>query len=61
VALPNREAIFSPYCSSIYEDLPLNYLINYAIISNLDDLRHMELVGFAASGAKVFEGSRQLR
>ena len=27
---PNGQAFYSPFCSSIYEDAPLNYLVDYA-------------------------------
>ena len=52
---PNGLALFSPYCSSIYEDAPNNYLIDYAIISNLGPQQFMELVGLSSSGATVFD------
>jgi hypothetical protein len=52
---PNEQSLFSPYCSSIYEDSPNNYLIDYAIINNLGSTFFMELLGLSASGAKVFD------
>lgn len=51
----NGQSLFSPYCSSIYEDLPSHYLIDYAIISNLPGGQYMELLGLEPSGAKVFD------
>jgi hypothetical protein len=51
---PNGQALYSPYCSSIYEDLPSNYLIDYAILNFALPERNMELLGLTASGAKVF-------
>ncbi len=52
---PNGLGLYSPFCSSIYEDQPLNYLIDYAIISNLGASQFAELLGLSASGAKVFD------
>jgi arylsulfate sulfotransferase len=52
---PNAQSLFSPFCSSIYEDLPNNYLIDYSIISNLGSTQFMELIGLSASGARVFD------
>lgn len=52
---PNGLSLYSPFCSSVYEDWPLNYLVDYAIISNLGPTQFMELLGLAASGAKVFD------
>ncbi len=51
----NAESLFSPFCSSVYEDLPNNYLIDYSIISNLGSTQFMELIGLSASGARVFD------
>ena len=55
---PNGESLFSPFCSSVYEDSPSNYLIDYAIINNLGGARgtlYMELLGLGSSGATVFD------
>ncbi len=52
---PNSQSLFSPYCSSIYEDSPNNYLIDYAIITNLGSTQFMELLGLSSSGATVFD------
>ena len=30
---PRNQSIHSPICSSVYEDAPLNYLIDYAIVN----------------------------
>ena len=52
---PNGQSLFSPYCSSVYEDSPNNYLIDYAIIFNLGSTRFMEILGLSSSGATVFD------
>ena len=52
---PNAQSLFSPFCSSVYEDAPDNYLIDYAIISNLGSTTFMELLGLSSSGATVFD------
>ena len=52
---PNNQSIFSPFCSSIYEDSPLNYLIDYAIIMNITPPDNLaEILGLDASGNKIF-------
>lgn len=51
----NGQSLFSAYCSSVYEDLPSNYLIDYAIISNLGPNPYAELLGLDATGAKIFD------
>lgn len=51
---PNGQTLYSPFCSSVYEDSPLNYLVDYSIISNLGPI-YMELLGLDASGAKIFD------
>ena len=52
---PNGQSLFSPYCSSVYEDLPNSYLIDYAIIINLGTTSYSELLGLEPSGATVFD------
>ena len=51
---PIDESIDSPFCGSVYEDLPLNYLIDYAYIPT-GDVINARVVGVEASGAKVFD------
>ena len=46
---------FSPFCSSVYEDSPNNYLIDYSIITNLGSSQLMELVGVSSSAETVFD------
>ncbi|MEO8439892.1 MAG: aryl-sulfate sulfotransferase [Spartobacteria bacterium] len=53
---PMDESVNSPYCGSVYEDLPLNYLIDYAYVT-LDptQARHARVVGVDATDTKVFD------
>jgi len=45
----------SPICSSIYEDAPLNYLIDYSDINGpIAPEQFAELVGLDAAGEKIF-------
>ena len=52
---PKGESLFSPFCSSVYEDSPNNYLIDYSIITNLGIDQLMELVGVSSSAETVFD------
>jgi arylsulfate sulfotransferase len=53
---PNGQAFYSGYCSSVYEDVPLNYLIDYAIINNIaPPALFAEVLGLDASGNKIFD------
>lgn len=53
---PMEESINSPYCSSVYEDLPLNYLIDYAYVIKVPgQALHARVAGLDATGAKVFD------
>ncbi len=49
-----EQSVFSPFCSSIYEDAPLNYLIDYAIIFG-GPVTTAELLGLDAAGNKIFD------
>ena len=53
---PMNQSIHCPYCSSVYEDAPFNYLIDYAIVNNgLPGLPEFaELLGLNAAGEKIF-------
>ena len=51
---PMDESVDNPYCGSVYEDLPLNYLVDYAYILENQAL-HARLVGLDATGSKVFD------
>jgi arylsulfate sulfotransferase len=52
---PNGETLYSPFCSSTYEDGRSDYLIDYAIISNLGSQTFAELVGLDGQTNKVFD------
>ena len=51
----NGQSLYSPFCSSIYEDAPFNYLVDYAIISNLGAQQLAELLGLDSAGNKIFD------
>ncbi len=52
---PMDESVFSPFCGSVYEDLPLNYLVDYAFVSTPpDQTRYARVLGLDATGEKVF-------
>ena len=51
---PMDASVDSPYCGSVYEDLPLNYLVDYAYVLG-DLVLHARLVGLDATGEKVFD------
>lgn len=48
------QAFNSPYCSSVYEDGPLNYVVDYAILKAFTPPQMAELLGLDASGTKIF-------
>jgi arylsulfate sulfotransferase len=53
---PNNQALFSPFCSSVYEDSALNYLVTYSFINNVaPPLLLAEILGLDAAGNKVFD------
>lgn len=49
---PNGESIFSGFCSSVYEDAPLNYLIDYAVA---DGGTTAILMGLNSAGNQDFD------
>ena len=52
----NGQIIYSPICSSVYEDAPLNYLIDYAT-NNIDfqtGIGSAELLGLDRAGNRIF-------
>ena len=52
---PMDESVFSPFCSSVYEDAPLNYLVDYSLVSYIgDENSYSQLLGLDAAGEKVF-------
>ncbi len=52
---PNPADIFSPFCSSIYEDDPYNYLVDYAVLGGVGANSLAEIYGLDADGKKVFD------
>jgi hypothetical protein len=54
-----NQTLKSPYCSSVYEDHSLNYLVDYAMIGGDNPTGGgeglAELFGLTASGVKVFD------
>jgi arylsulfate sulfotransferase len=48
------QAFYSPFCSSVYEDAPSNYLVDYAILNLATPPTLAELLGLDASGVKIF-------
>lgn len=49
------QAILCPICGSIYEDAPLNYLIDYAFVGGFDaSNNYAQLLGLDTIGRKVF-------
>jgi arylsulfate sulfotransferase len=53
---PRSESIFCPFCSSIYEDAPYNYLIDYSIVNGGHPGVPVfaELLGLNAAGETIF-------
>ncbi|MEP6955730.1 MAG: aryl-sulfate sulfotransferase, partial [Chthoniobacterales bacterium] len=51
----NNQTVRSPFRSSIYEDAPDNYLVDYAVARNPGGGIRAELLGLAPSGEKVFD------
>ncbi len=52
---PENSQIFTPVCSSIYEDQPLNYLVDYSVVGGFSGSEYAELIGLTPSGQKVFD------
>ena len=49
------QEIYTPFCSSVYEDAPLNYLVDYAIIGGLGVENGLaQILGLDANGELVF-------
>jgi arylsulfate sulfotransferase len=49
------QSITSPICSSVYEDAPLNYLIDYAFVGGFQaTMPYAQVLGLTAAGDKVF-------
>src|SRR6202043_2924547 len=55
-----NQSIYSPYCGSVYEDSPLNYLVDYAFVGGSQPYSSSkpaaaEIVGLNAFGKKIFD------
>ena len=50
------QTVYSPFCSSVYEDAPLNYLVDYAHHQRPGRLSHHmpSCSGLDAAGEKIF-------
>ena len=50
------QSIFTPICSSCYEDAPFNYLIDYAFVNGsfATGIGNAQLIGLSATGEKAF-------
>ena len=51
---PMDESVYSPYCGSVYEDAPLNYLVDYAYVFENDTV-HARVLGLDPTGTKIFD------
>jgi arylsulfate sulfotransferase len=52
---PQGESILSPFCGSVYEDAPLNYVIDYAFVNGtLPPPQYAQLLGLDATGQEIF-------
>lgn len=52
---PLNGTVYSPFCGSVYEDAPLNYLIDYALVGGPGaSPPFAQLLGLDASGETVF-------
>lgn len=53
---PNNQSLYSVFCSSVYEDSPLNYLVDYAYIANISPpALFAEILGLDDAGNKIFD------
>ncbi len=53
---PMDESVNNPFCGSVYEDLPLNYLVDYAFVADPSGQAfHARILGLDSTGAKVFD------
>jgi arylsulfate sulfotransferase len=49
------QSVVSPVCGSVYEDAPLDYLIDYADVNGLNGVhQYAQLIGLDAAGEKIF-------
>jgi hypothetical protein len=49
-----NQSILSPFCSSIHEDAPRNYLVDYALVGLQGMSASAQLLGLDASGKQIF-------
>jgi arylsulfate sulfotransferase len=52
-----NQSVDSPYCGSVYEDAPFNYLIDYAVVGEkvASGPATAEIVGLNAAGKQIFD------
>ena len=49
------QSVFTPVCSSVYEDAPFDYLVDYAFVNGFtNDPTYSQLLGLNAAGEKIF-------
>lgn len=53
-AYPGDASVFSPFCSSVYEDAPQNYLLDYAVQGGIPG-GTAKILALTSTGEKVFE------
>jgi arylsulfate sulfotransferase len=52
---PLGNSVYSPFCGSTYEDAPLNYLVDYAVVGGLNvGNPYAQLLGVTAANGTVF-------
>jgi arylsulfate sulfotransferase len=50
-----NQSVTTPLCGSVYEDAPLNYLVDYSFVNGLtSDPAYAQLLGLNAAGEKIF-------
>jgi arylsulfate sulfotransferase len=51
-----NQAFYSPFCSSVYEDSPLNYVVDYSVLgpATPNPPLFSEILGLDSSGVKIF-------
>ncbi|HEV8185465.1 MAG TPA: aryl-sulfate sulfotransferase, partial [Chthoniobacterales bacterium] len=55
-AYPGDASVFTPFCSSVYEDAPLNYMLDYAVRGGIPGGNGV-IMALTSTGEKVFEYS----
>jgi arylsulfate sulfotransferase len=51
---PMNESILSPFCGSVYEDAPLDYLVDYALVGGGVPPTFAQLLGLDSGGENIF-------